>query len=84
MSRLRAKRLRAHPKGGLDPLGSSEHQGIDRSPSSPKGIGSELPKAASIYKTRSLLPGFTRAQRSYQNSKALLKWQQIPVHTIFR
>ena len=38
MSCFSTKRLRAHPKDGLDPLGYSEHQGIERSPLPPKII----------------------------------------------
>ena len=46
MCRFGAKRRRVHPKGGLDPLGSSEHHKME-APPPPGGGGSELPKAAS-------------------------------------
>ena len=50
MRRFGAKRRRGHPKGGLDPLGTSDHRkGADPPEGAGEG-GSELPKAASYVK----------------------------------
>ena len=46
--RFGVKRPSGHPKGGIGPLGSSDHHMMEVAPPPSRGLGgSELPKAAS-------------------------------------